>query len=139
MLLHMPQMLCMVGCAAWACLCIRRLHFVIACEHAFSVPLSSIYFSRPICFPVHFHILCFCWCPILRTITTACHHQTGFEEHTLNISTAIMKDDEGKHFTDLVGGSVSTMQGIGPKATEVASALNLDTVEDLANYKYFKW
>ena len=65
--------------------------------------------------------------------------QTGFEDHTLNISTAIMKDDEGKHFTDLVTAEVSTMQGIGPKATEVAAELKLNTVEDLANYKFFKW
>ena len=65
--------------------------------------------------------------------------QTGFEDHTLNISTAIMKDDEGKHFTDLVTAEVSTMQGIGPKATEVAAELKLNTIEDLAHYKYFKW
>ena len=50
-----------------------------------------------------------------------------------------MKDDEGKHFTDLVTAEVSTMQGIGPKATEVAAELHINTVEDLANYKYYKW
>uniref|UniRef100_A0A7S0FNT0 Uncharacterized protein n=1 Tax=Minutocellus polymorphus TaxID=265543 RepID=A0A7S0FNT0_9STRA len=65
--------------------------------------------------------------------------KTGFEEHTLNISTAIMKDDEGKHFTELIAAEVSTMQGIGPKSAEVAAELNISTVEDLANYKYFKW
>lgn len=65
--------------------------------------------------------------------------KTGFEEHTLNISEAVMKGDEAKQLTDLVGKSVSTMQGIGPKATAVAEHLKLETVADLANYKYFKW
>jgi len=65
--------------------------------------------------------------------------KTGFEEHILNISTAIMKDAEGKHFTDLVTADVSTMQGIGPKSAEVAAELNINSVEDLATFKYFKW
>ena len=65
--------------------------------------------------------------------------QTGFEEHILNISTAIMKDAEGKHFTDLVTADVSTMQGIGPKSAEVAAELKINSVEDLATFKYFKW
>jgi len=65
--------------------------------------------------------------------------KTGFEDHTLNISEAIMKGDEKDSFQDLLGLSVSTMQGIGPKATEVAEHLGLKTVQDLAEYKYFLW
>jgi len=65
--------------------------------------------------------------------------KTGFEDHTLNISEAIMKGDEKDSFQDLVGLSVSTMQGIGPKSTEIAEHLGLNTVQDLAEYKYFLW
>jgi len=65
--------------------------------------------------------------------------KTGFEDHTLNISEAVMKGDEATSFAGLVGKSVSTMQGIGPKSTEVAEHLGLNTVQDLAEYKYWKW
>jgi len=65
--------------------------------------------------------------------------KTGFEDHKLNISEAIMKGDEKDSFLDLVGQSVSTMQGIGPKATDIAEHLGLETVQDLADYKYFHW
>lgn len=65
--------------------------------------------------------------------------KTGFEGHTLNISEVVMKEDESKYFTDLIGASVSTMQGIGPKSTEVAEEMKLKTVEDLATFKYFLW
>jgi len=65
--------------------------------------------------------------------------KTGYEEHILNISEAVMKGDEADHFKELLGKSVSTMQGIGTQATEVVEHLGLDTVQDLADYKYFKW
>jgi len=65
--------------------------------------------------------------------------KTGFEDHTLNISEAIMKGEEKESFKDLVGLSVSTMQGIGPKATELVEHLGLKTVQDLAEFKYFVW
>mmetsp|Transcript_55741 Transcript_55741/g.63273 ORF Transcript_55741/g.63273 Transcript_55741/m.63273 type:complete len:219 (-) Transcript_55741:81-737(-) len=69
-----------------------------------------------------------------RTMST-----TGFEEHTLNISEAVMKEDETASFVGLLGKPVSTLQGMGPKSSELANALGLKTVQDLADYKYFHW
>mmetsp|Transcript_10327 Transcript_10327/g.12415 ORF Transcript_10327/g.12415 Transcript_10327/m.12415 type:complete len:185 (+) Transcript_10327:72-626(+) len=63
--------------------------------------------------------------------------KTGWEDYTLNISEAVMKEDEGKHFSTLAESPISTLQGIGPKATEVLEAIGCKTVEDLATYKYF--
>jgi hypothetical protein len=62
---------------------------------------------------------------------------TGWEGHTLNISEAIMKADEGKHFADIVDADVATLQGIGPFSARVLSALGVQTIKELATYKYF--
>lgn len=62
---------------------------------------------------------------------------TGWEDHTLNISEAVMKADEGSFITTLAGANVEVLQGIGPKADAVLEALKVKTVEDLATYKYF--
>lgn len=60
---------------------------------------------------------------------------TGFEDHSLNISHAVMKDDEGKYFSELADSPVSTLQGIGPKAIQIMDVLKIHTVSDLANMK----
>mmetsp|Transcript_34899 Transcript_34899/g.39788 ORF Transcript_34899/g.39788 Transcript_34899/m.39788 type:complete len:184 (-) Transcript_34899:109-660(-) len=62
---------------------------------------------------------------------------TGWEDHTLNISGALMKDEEGKLFSDISKENIQYIKGIGPKHDVVLEALNVKTVEDLANYKYF--
>mmetsp|Transcript_21978 Transcript_21978/g.32463 ORF Transcript_21978/g.32463 Transcript_21978/m.32463 type:complete len:184 (+) Transcript_21978:123-674(+) len=62
---------------------------------------------------------------------------TGWEDHTMNISEAVMKADEGSFLTSLSTSSVETLQGIGPKSDAVLEALNVNTVEHLATYKYF--
>ena len=62
---------------------------------------------------------------------------TGWENHALNVSEALMKADEGKHFKDLVDMEVSTLQGIGPFSSKVLEALGVKTVGELATYKYF--
>jgi predicted flap endonuclease-1-like 5' DNA nuclease len=62
---------------------------------------------------------------------------TGWEDHTLNVSEALMKADEGKHFQELVDAEVSTLQGIGPFSARVLESLGARTVADLAKYKYF--
>lgn len=67
----------------------------------------------------------------------AADEPTGWEDHKLNCSEALMKGDETRHFTSLKSDSVSTLQGIGPKASEVLSALKITTIEELAKYKFF--
>lgn len=63
---------------------------------------------------------------------------TGWEDHTLNISEAIMKADEGKFLKELAGSeTVETLQGIGPKSDVVLEALGVKSMKDLATYKYF--
>jgi nucleotidyltransferase/DNA polymerase involved in DNA repair len=62
---------------------------------------------------------------------------TGWEGHTLNTSEALMKADEGRHFVTVIKDDVATLQGIGPLATKVLDALGIQTIEQLAKYKYF--
>mmetsp|Transcript_39151 Transcript_39151/g.58186 ORF Transcript_39151/g.58186 Transcript_39151/m.58186 type:complete len:184 (-) Transcript_39151:253-804(-) len=62
---------------------------------------------------------------------------TGWEDHKLNISEAVMKADEGRFLTDIAKDPIRTLQGIGPKADSVLKEMNLKTIEDLATYKYF--
>jgi hypothetical protein len=62
---------------------------------------------------------------------------TGWEDHTMNASEAVMKADEGLHFTELKDADVSTLQGIGPFSSEVLKSLGVKTVADLAEYKFF--
>lgn len=63
--------------------------------------------------------------------------KTGWEDHKLNVSEAIMKADEGKHFTEIASSKISILQGIGPKSEHLLTAMNITTVTDLASYKYF--
>lgn len=62
---------------------------------------------------------------------------TGWENHTLNISEAVMKEDESKHFAEIAEMPVSALQGIGPKSAAVIESLKCKTVRDLGTYKYF--
>ena len=62
---------------------------------------------------------------------------TGWEEHKLNISEAVMKEDESKYFSDIADMDVSALQGIGPESSKVLAALKIKTIQQLATYKYF--
>mmetsp|Transcript_18899 Transcript_18899/g.24306 ORF Transcript_18899/g.24306 Transcript_18899/m.24306 type:complete len:185 (-) Transcript_18899:187-741(-) len=58
-------------------------------------------------------------------------------DHKMNIGEALMKADEGKNLVDIVDGGISTLQGIGPISEKVLEAMGLNTVKDLATYKYY--
>lgn len=61
-----------------------------------------------------------------------------WKDHKMNIGAAVMKDDEGKNLTDIVSSSVRSLQGIGAKTEEEVHGLGLETVSDMANYKFYK-
>lgn len=63
--------------------------------------------------------------------------ETGWENHTMNVSEAVMKEDETKHFNDLKDADVSTLQGIGKFSSEVLKGLGVKTVSELSTYKFF--
>lgn len=60
-----------------------------------------------------------------------------WKNHTLNCASALVKADEGSRFSDLKSQPVAVLQGIGPVSSKVLDALKIETVEDLANYKFF--
>lgn len=64
--------------------------------------------------------------------------KTGWESYTMNIAEAVVVESEGAHLTTIADGPVSALQGIGPKASSVAEVLGINTVRELAEYKYFK-
>jgi len=63
--------------------------------------------------------------------------KTGWEDHKLNVSEAIMKADEGKLFSEIATSDIKILQGIGPKCEKVLSIMELKTVSDLATYNFF--
>lgn len=63
--------------------------------------------------------------------------RNGRANYTLNVGGALMKDSEGRAFSDVVSDDVSVIEGIGPNARSVMDALGIRTVEDLGTYKYF--
>uniref|UniRef100_A0A7S4N647 Uncharacterized protein n=1 Tax=Odontella aurita TaxID=265563 RepID=A0A7S4N647_9STRA len=62
---------------------------------------------------------------------------SAFAHYTLNVDGALMKDSEGRPFSDILADDVSVIQGIGPNARSAMEALGIRTVEDLATYNYF--
>mmetsp|Transcript_19998 Transcript_19998/g.34245 ORF Transcript_19998/g.34245 Transcript_19998/m.34245 type:complete len:174 (+) Transcript_19998:56-577(+) len=59
-------------------------------------------------------------------------------DYTLNVNKALDKDQESKSFREVIKADVGALEGIGEKLTEMLNALHVKTVEDLANWKYFK-
>ena len=57
--------------------------------------------------------------------------------HKLNIENAVMKDDEGKKFSELVDANIQSLQGVGPKHDEILESLGLKTIKDMATYKFY--
>jgi predicted RecB family nuclease len=62
---------------------------------------------------------------------------TGWEDHKLNCSEALMKKNEGSHLTEISESDILTLQGIGDFHGGVLEHLGVRTVEQLAKYKYF--
>ena len=62
---------------------------------------------------------------------------TGWEDHKCNAANALMKANETDHFSDIAKDSIRALQGIGLMHEAVSKALNIETVEDLATYKYY--
>ena len=62
----------------------------------------------------------------------------GWPDHKMNINNAVMKDSEGKRFSEIMEAEVTILQGIGEKSKEVMDELKVKTVKELADYKYFK-
>lgn len=61
-----------------------------------------------------------------------------WKNHTLNIEEAVVKDSEACSFHELKKSNIQVLQGIGPKSDMILESMKLETVEDLANYKFFK-
>jgi len=61
-----------------------------------------------------------------------------WKDHKMNIGAAVMHADEGKNLTDIKSSSIRTLQGIGEKFEEELKHLGLETVQELANYKYYQ-
>lgn len=59
------------------------------------------------------------------------------KEPTLNCAKAVIKAHERESFTRLLPTNVTTLQGIGPVHQEQLKKLRIQTVADLANYKFF--
>ena len=72
------------------------------------------------------------------TTTPTSPENNAWSKHTLNCGAALDKASETSHFTDLVNQSVSTLQGIGPKHTAWLQQVHLDTIQDLADFKFFR-
>jgi len=62
---------------------------------------------------------------------------TEWQGHKLNINGAVMKADEGGNLTGIAEAKVHVLQGIGPKADHVFEALHIETVQELAKFKFF--
>jgi predicted flap endonuclease-1-like 5' DNA nuclease len=61
-----------------------------------------------------------------------------WKDHKLNIENAIDKAHEGCSFHELAKSNIQVLQGIGPKSDAILEAMKLETVHDLAHYKYYK-
>ena len=63
---------------------------------------------------------------------------TDWDNHKLNCEEALVKDMEAKSFTEIVDSPVASLQGIGPVATSFINEMKIETVKDLAEYKYYQ-
>lgn len=62
----------------------------------------------------------------------------GWPDHKMNINLALMKESEGKRYSEIMYADVSILQGIGEKSKEVMEELKVKTVKDLSEYKFYK-
>lgn len=64
--------------------------------------------------------------------------EAGPEVYQLNVNKAVDKEHEGKSFTEIIKLPPSALQGLAGRADKMLAAFNIKTVEDLANWKFFK-
>mmetsp|Transcript_22163 Transcript_22163/g.46765 ORF Transcript_22163/g.46765 Transcript_22163/m.46765 type:complete len:179 (+) Transcript_22163:3-539(+) len=57
--------------------------------------------------------------------------------HQLNIAFALVKSEERESFAHLSSKPVTALQGIGPKHAAELETLGIETIEQLATYKFF--
>ena len=58
--------------------------------------------------------------------------------HTMNINHCVDKAFENKTLKEIAKAKVSAIEGVGEKLEEMLSAMHCDTIEQLANWKFFK-
>lgn len=61
-----------------------------------------------------------------------------WKDHKLNIEHCVMKEDETKFLSEIAEGELTVLEGIGPKSDQVLESLGLETIKDLAQYKFYK-
>lgn len=57
----------------------------------------------------------------------------------ININKALVKDWEGWAMSFLLGGQPSAFTGLSPKHDQYLSGLDIKTIKDLGEWKYYKW
>eukprot|EP01025_Chloroclados_australasicus_P048827 TRINITY_DN5542_c0_g1_i1.p3 TRINITY_DN5542_c0_g1~~TRINITY_DN5542_c0_g1_i1.p3 ORF type:complete len:184 (-),score=36.69 TRINITY_DN5542_c0_g1_i1:284-835(-) len=62
----------------------------------------------------------------------------GFEGYLLNLQEALVKEYEDKSLGEILLAPVSALQGVGPKGQRAFNAVGIETVRELAEWKYFK-
>lgn len=63
---------------------------------------------------------------------------SGWKDHKMNIAEAVTIDVEGDSFGNIAEAPITVLQGLGPKAEEIMTALGLKSVKELAENKFFK-
>jgi hypothetical protein len=71
------------------------------------------------------------------TTTTATSKSSDWSEHRLNCGRALVKAAEVSHFKDLCQQPATTLQGIGPKHAAKLQQIGLNTIQNLADYRFF--
>jgi hypothetical protein len=69
--------------------------------------------------------------------TTATSKSSDWSEHRLNCGRALVKAAEVSHFKDLCQQPATTLQGIGPKHAAKLQQIGLNTIQNLADYRFF--
>lgn len=62
---------------------------------------------------------------------------SAWPNHKLNINNGLMKDSEGMRFSEVAKSKCDILQGIGEKYVEVCENFGVETVSDLAEYKFY--
>eukprot|EP01024_Parvocaulis_polyphysoides_P045111 TRINITY_DN4201_c0_g1_i2.p2 TRINITY_DN4201_c0_g1~~TRINITY_DN4201_c0_g1_i2.p2 ORF type:complete len:212 (+),score=17.09 TRINITY_DN4201_c0_g1_i2:54-638(+) len=73
-----------------------------------------------------------------RNCQTSASKKKNYGDHQFEINEALVKGYESKSLRSIREESVRAIQGIGPKSEEALNALGVKTVQDLANWQYFK-
>lgn len=63
---------------------------------------------------------------------------SDWADHTLNVNFCIMKESEGKMFTDIARSDCDILEGLGDKSKALMELFGVETVADLAEYKFYK-